>query len=245
MFVSSSQASSSQEAGNYLAQLDSAPIESGKSDNKLRNRILLGSVPGVRHAAVHQQSRVHLKAPQLHFDTSSDVTGFASHPVEEPNLGSAVMAKSGSGVTGFASHPGQKRNFGSAFTADYGAVRPHQVLRKKPRPQPVVPLMSQQPVQKERPLQKGLVATTTAGLSTVPDHVWHQRNLQVEMDVIEDVYNHTPHFGTPDPRVLCASGETHVWTWHCAWGILFRRARFHVIFATTSPFVGHISDHHR
>ena len=100
VFMSSSQSSSAQEVGNYQAQLDS----------------------------VHQQPRVHLKAPQLHFDTSSGVTGLASHPGEEQSFASAGMAKSGSNVTGFASHPGQKRNFGSAFTADSDAVCQSQDL---------------------------------------------------------------------------------------------------------------------
>jgi hypothetical protein len=182
--MSSSQPPSSQDVGNYQAQLDS-------SDNKLRTRNLFDSVPGVRHAAVHQQPRVHLKAPQLHFDTSSGFTGLASHPVEE---------------RGFASHPGQKRKFGSAFTADSDAARPCQDLRKRSRPQPV--LMSQQPVQKERPLQKGPVVRKTAGLFTDPDQARRQRNLQMEMDIIEDVDNQTPHFGTPNPRVLLGK-RTH------------------------------------
>ena len=189
VFMSSSQSSSAQEVGNYQAQLDS----------------------------VLPQPRVHLKAPQLHFDTPSGVTGLASHPVEEQSFASAGMAKSGSNVTGFASHPGQKRNFGSAlksgsnvtgfashpgqkrnfgsaFTADSDAVCQSQDLRKKSRPRPV--LTSQQSVQREPVVRK------TAGLFTDPDQARRQRSLQMEMDIIEDIDNHTPHFGTPNPRVL-------------------------------------------
>jgi hypothetical protein len=137
----------------------------------------LDSVPDARHAAVPRQPREYLEAPQLHFETSS------------------------SGVTNSALHPVQQ-NLGSAFTVNSGVARPDQFLGKRPRPQPVVPLLQQRPVKEIRPRLTGAVVPTTARFPPVQDHEDLDRSLQMEMDIIEDIDNHTPNFGLPNPRVL-------------------------------------------
>ena len=195
MLTSASQggisASSSSDVGNYQAQLASVPdarhatvyrqpsfqggLLSASSSSDVGNyQAQLDSVPGARHAAVHRQPRVYLNAPQLQFNT---------------------------GVTSSASHPIQHRNFGSAFT-NSGVVRPDQGLGKRPHTQPVVPLMHQQPSTEARPRTAGSVGPTTARVPPVSDHEDLDPSLQMEMDLIADIDNHTPHFGTPNPRVL-------------------------------------------
>ena len=138
----------------------------------------LDSVPNASHVAVPRQPRVYLEAPQLHFETSSSC------------------------VTSSASHPVQQRNLGSAFTVNSGIVRPDQFLRKRPRPQPVVPLVQQRPMKEVRPRVAGAVVPTTARFPPAQDHEDMDRSLQMEMGIIEDIDNHTPNFGTPNPRGL-------------------------------------------